>query len=168
MHYLIFVVNSNIFVADGALNQGGESSPNECRSRPAAAWDCAARGSASPVPRVRIVRAPSISLLGGSLPARSTRRNSRSHSIGHVETAAPNRRAASKVFEKQRSHYRSDRNRRGKCVSADAKEAWLSRIESAAIFKLMFPIRLIACSSRSSRRFTRFWSHAVSAPWVRA
>src|SRR3954447_1915590 len=62
------------------------------------------------------------------------------------------------------SHHRSDRNRRVKCVSADSKEAWLSRIERAAIFKLMFPIRLIACSSRSCRRLTRFWSHVVSAP----
>ena len=167
MHCLTFVVNSNILMANGALNQSGESSPDECRSRPAAAWNRAARCGASPVPRVRIVRAPSISLFGRSLPAPSAGRNSRSHSIGHLETATPNRRAASKVFEKQRSHYGSDRNRRGKCVFADAKEAWLRGIESAAIFKLVFPIRLIACSSRSSRRFTRFWSHAVSARLVR-
>jgi hypothetical protein len=32
---------------------------------------------------------------------------------------------------------------------------------------LMFPIRLIACSRRSSRRHTRFWSHVVSAPLAR-
>jgi hypothetical protein len=32
----------------------------------------------------------------------------------------------------------------------------------------MFPIRLIACSSRSSRRLTRFWSHVASAPSARA
>ena len=69
-----------------------------------------------------------------------------------------------KVCEKQWSHHRRDRNRRVKCVSADSKEAWLSRIERAAIFKLMFPIRLIACSSRSLRRLTRLWSHVVSAP----
>jgi hypothetical protein len=31
----------------------------------------------------------------------------------------------------------------------------------------MFPIRLIACSSRSSRRLTRFWSHVASAPSTR-
>jgi hypothetical protein len=167
MHCLIFVVNSNMLMADGPLDQGGESSPNECRSWPAAAWSCAARGSASPVTGVRFVRAPSISLLGRRLPARSTRRNSRSHNISHFETAAPDRRAASKVCEKQRSHHRSDRNRRAKCVSADSKEAWLSRIERAAIFKLMFPIRLIACSSRSSRRLTRFWSHVASAPSAR-
>ena len=99
---------------------------------------------------------------------RSTYRNSRSHSIGHIETAAPDGRAAQKVCKKQWSHHRSDRNRRLKCVSADSKEAWLSRIERAAIFKLMFPIRLIACSRRSSRRLTRFWSHVVSVPLAQA
>ena len=168
MHCLTSVVNSNIFMANGAFNQGGQSSPNECRSWPAAAWSRAARGSGSLVTRVRFVRAPSISLPGRSLPARSARRNSRSHSIGHFETAAPDCGIASKVCEKQRSHHRSDRNHRVKCVSADSKEAWLSRIERAAIFKLMFPIRLIACLSRSLRRFTRFWSHVVSAPLARA
>jgi len=167
MHCLTSVVNSNIFMANGALNQGGESSPHECRSWPAAAWSRAARGSASPVTGVRFVRAPSISLLGRSLPTRSARRNSRSHSIGHLETAAADCGIASKVCEKQWSHHRSDRNCRVKCVSADSKEAWLSRIERAAIFKLMFPIRLTACSSRSLRRLTRFWSHVVSAPSAR-
>src|SRR5215469_6243732 len=97
-------------------------------------------------------------------PAQSACKDSRSHSIGHLETSAPDRRTAPKVCEEQRSHHWSDRNRRVKCVSADSKEAWLSRIERAAIFKFMFPIRLIACSSRSSRRLTRFWSHVVSAP----
>jgi len=163
MHCLTYVVNSNIFMANGALNQGGESSPNECRSWPAAAWSCAARGSPSPVTGVRFVRAPSVSLLGRSLPTRSARRNSRSHSTGHLETAAADCGIASKVCEKQWSHHRSDRNRRVNCVSADSKEAWLSRIGRAAIFKFKFPIRLIACSSRSSRRLTRFWSHVVSA-----
>src|SRR3954471_1832975 len=67
MHCLISVVNSNIFMANGAFNQGAESSPHECRSWPAAAWSRAARGSASPVTGVRFVRAPSISLLGRSL-----------------------------------------------------------------------------------------------------
>jgi hypothetical protein len=168
MHCLTYVVNSNIFMANGALHQSGESSPNQCGSWPAAAWSRAARGSASPFTGVRFIRAPSISVLGRSLAARSTRRYSRSHSIGHLETAAADGRAAQKVCKKQRSHHRSNRNRRGKCVSADSKEAWLSRIERAAIFKFMFPIRLIACSRRSSRRLTRFWSHAVSAPLAHA
>ena len=168
MPCLTYVVNSNMFMANGALHQGRESSPNKYGSWPSAAWNRAARGSASPVTRVRFIRAPSISLLGRSLAARSTHRNPRSHGIGHIETAAPNGRTAPKVCKNQWSHHRSDRNRRLKCVSADSKEAWLSRIEKAAIFKLMFPIRLIACSRRSSHRLTKFWSHVVSAPLARA
>ena len=168
MNCLISVVESNIFMANGALYQGGESSPNKCRSWPAAAWSRAARGSASPVTRLRFVRAASLSLLGRSLPARSAGKDSRSHSIGHLETSAPDRRTPPKICEERRSNYWSDRNRRGKCFSADSKEAWLSRIERAAIFKFMFPIPLIACSSRNSRRLTRFWSHVASAPSARA
>ena len=163
MPCLTYVVNSNMFMANGALHQGRESSPNKHRSCSAAAWSRAARGRASPFTRVRFIGTPGISLPARSLATRSARRNSRSHSIGHLETAAADCGIASKVCKKQRSHHRSDRNHRGKCVSADSKEAWLSRIERAAIFKLMFPIHLIACSSRSLRRLTRFWSHVVSA-----
>src|SRR5215475_13032638 len=144
---LISVVESNIFMPNGALHQGGEGSPNKCRSWPAAARNRVARGSASPVTGIRFVRAAGIPLLGRSLPARSAGENSRNHSIGHLETSAPDCRIAPKVCEEQRSHYWSDRNRRGKCVSADTTEAWLSRIERAALFKFMFPIPLIACSS---------------------
>ncbi len=168
MPCLTYVVNGNIFMANGALHQGRESSPNKYRSWPAAAWSRAARGSASPFTRVRFIGTPGVSLPGRSLATRSTHRNSRGHSSGYLETAAPDGRAAQKVCKKQRSHHRGDRNRRLKCVSADCKEAWLSRIERAAIFKLMFAIRLIACSRRSSRRLTRFWSHVVSAPLARA
>jgi hypothetical protein len=168
MYCLTYVVNSNIFMANGALHQGGESSPNKCCSWPAAAWSRAARGSASPFTGVRFIGAPSISLLGSSLAARSSHRDSRCHNIGHLETATPDGRAAPKVCEKQRSHHRSDRNRCFKCVSADSKEARLSRIEREALFKFMFPIRLIACSSQSSRKLTRFWSHVGSAPSARA
>jgi len=168
MPCLTYVVNSNIFVANGALHQGRESSPNKFRSWPAAAWSRVARGSASPFTRVRFVGAASLSLPETSRSARSACKSSRSHNTAYLETAAPDGRAAQKVCKKQRSHHRSDRNRRLKCVFADSKEAWLSRIERAAIFKSMFPIRLIACSRRSLRRLTRFWSHVVSAPLARA
>ena len=168
MKCLIFVVKSNIFMADGTLHQGGESWPNKCRSWPAAAWNRAARGSASPVTGIRFVRAASVSLSGRSLSAQSAGKNSRSHSIGHLETSAPDRRTPPKICEERRSNDWSDRNRRGKCVSADSKEAWLSRIETAALFKFMFPIPLIVCASRSSRRLTRLWSHVASAPSARA
>ena len=165
---LISVVKRNIVMANGALHQGGESSPNKCRSWPAAAWNRAARGSASSVTGLRFVRAASISLFGRSLPARSAGKNSRSHSSGHLETSPPDRRTAPKVCKEQRSHPWSDRNRRVKRVFADSKEAWLSRIERAALFKFRFPIRWIACSSRSSRRLTRCWSHVASAPSAHA
>ena len=168
MRCLIFVVKSNMFIANGALDQGGESSPNKCRSRAAAAWGRAVRGRASSVTGIRVVRTASIPLPGTSRPARSARKSSRSHSTAHLEASAPDSRAASKLCEKQRPHNRSDRNRRVECVSADSEEAWLSRIKRAAIFKSMFPIRLIACSSRSSRRRTTSWSHVASAPWARA
>src|ERR1700749_5007378 len=123
MHCLTYVVNGNIVMANGAFHQSSESSPNECGSWPAAAWSRVARGSASPFTRVRFIRAPSVSIPGRSLAARSTYQNSRSHNIGHLETTAPNGRAAQKVCKKQRSHDRSDRNRRLKCVFADSKEA---------------------------------------------
>ena len=165
-HYLIYVVNSNILMSNDALafDQGGEGLAIECRSWPATASSCASRSSASVVTRVRSVRAPGISLPGRSLPARSSSPSSRSHSAGHVETSAADRGAAPQVRQKQRSDHRSDRNCRLECLSAYSKKAWLSRVEKAAHFKSTFPIRLIACSSRSSRRLMTFWFPIASAP----
>src|SRR6266567_4372460 len=85
---LIYVINSNICMAHGALDQSEEGSPAECRSWPAAAACCASRSSASVVTRVRFIRAPSLSLPGRSLPSRSTTRSSRSHGAGYVEASA--------------------------------------------------------------------------------
>src|SRR4051812_3273577 len=108
MPCLTYVVNSNIFMANGSLHQGRESPPNKYRSWPAAAWSRAARGSASPFTRVRFIGTPGISLPGKSLATRSTHRNSRGHSIGYLETAAPDCRAAQKVCKKQRPQHRGD------------------------------------------------------------
>ena len=165
-HYLLYVVNGNMLMSHGALafHQGGEGLAIECRSWPATASSGAPRSSASVVTRVRFVRAPGISLPGRSLPARSSSPSSRSHSAGHVETSAADRGAAPQVREKQRSDHRSDRNCRVACLSAYSKKAWLSRVEKAAHFKSTFPIRLIACSSRSSRRLMTFWFPIASAP----
>jgi hypothetical protein len=58
----------------------------------------------------------------------------------------------------------SDRSQRLKCISARPKKAWLNRVKIAAHFKFKFLIRLIACSSRSSRGLTRFWCHVASTP----
>src|SRR5437879_2915784 len=163
-HCLISVVSSNIFMAHGPLDQSEEGSPAECRSWPAAASRCASRSSASVVTRVRFIRAPSISLPGRSLPSRSTSRSSRSHGAGYVEASAADGGTAPEVCKKQRSDHRSDRSRRVESVSAHSKKAWLSRVKKAAHFKSTFPIRLIACSSRSSRRLMTFWFHVASAP----
>ena len=165
---LIFVLRGNTFMSYGTLDQGGEGSTAECRSWSAPASSFASRSSTAVVTRVRFVRAPSISLPGKSLPSRSTSRSSRSHCAGHVEASTADGRTAPEAREKQRPEHRSDRNRRVECVSAYSKKAWLSRVEKAAHFKSTFLIRLIACSSRSSRRLTTFWCHVASAPsaWV--
>src|SRR5713226_2203817 len=85
---LIFVLRGNIFMAHDAFDQSGKSSATECCSWFAPASSCAARSSAAVVTPVRFVRAPSISLPGRSLPARSTCRSSRGHSADHVEASA--------------------------------------------------------------------------------
>ena len=66
--------------------------------------------------------------------------------------------------EKQRPDHWSNRDRRVECVSRRSTKAWLSRVKKAAHFKSTFPIRLIACSSRSWHRPTIFWCPVASAP----
>src|SRR5216684_6101067 len=161
---LIFVLSGNIFMAHDAFDQSGKSSATECCSWFAPASSCAARSSAAVVTPVRFVRAPSLSLPGRSLPARSTCRSSRGHSADHVEASAAYGGTPPEVREKQRTDYWSNRDRRVACVSPHSKKAWLSRVKKAAHFKSTFPIRLIACSSRSSRRPTIFWCPVASAP----
>src|SRR6266496_3531903 len=163
---LIVVVNGNIVMAHDAFafDQSGKSSGAERRSWFDPASSCAARSSAAAVTRVRFVRAPSISLLGRSLPARSTCRSSRGHSADHVEASAAYGGTPPEVREKQRTDHGSNRDRGVECISTHSKKAWLSRVQKAAHFTSTFPIRLIACSSRSSRRPTIFWCPVASAP----
>ena len=161
---LIFVLSGNIFMAHDAFDQSGKSSAAERRSWFAPAPSGAARSSAAAVTRVRFVRASSLSLPGRSFPARSTRRRSPSYGASYVEASAAYGGTSPEVREKQRTDHGSNRDRRVACVSPHSKKAWLSRVEKAAHFKSMFPIRLIACSSRSSRRPTIFWYPVASAP----
>ena len=163
-HYLIFVVNSNTVMSHDPFDQDGEGSPAERCSWPVAASNGASRRSASVVTRVRLVRAPSISLLARSLPTRWTDRSSRSHCANHLETFTTNRGTAAEIREKQWPDHWSDRSQRIKCISARPKKAWLNSVKIATHFKFKFLIRLIACSSRSSRGLTRFWCHVVSTP----
>ncbi len=163
-HCLIFVVNSNTVMSHDPFDQDGEGSPAECSSWTVAASNRASRSSASVVARVRLVRAPSISLPARSLPTRSTDRSSRSHCANHLEASTANRGTAAEIREKQWPDHWSDRSQRIKCISARPKKAWLNRVKIATHFKFKFLIRLIACSSRSSRGLTRFWCHVASTP----
>ena len=163
-HCLIFVVNSNTVMSNDTCDKDGEGSPAEFRSRPVAASNRASRSSASVVARVRLVRAPSISLPARSLPTRSTDRSSRSHCANYLEASAANRGAAAQIREKQWSDHWSDRSQRIKCISARSKKAWLNRVKIAAHFKFKSLVRLIACSSRNSRRLTSCWCHVASTP----
>ena len=161
-HCLIFVVNSNTVMSHDPFDQDGEGSPAECRSWTVAASNRASRSSASVVARVRLVRAPSISLPARSLPTRSTDRSSRSHCANHLEASTANRGTAAEIREKQWPDHWSDRSQRTKRISARPKKAWLNRVKIATHFKFKFPICLIACSSRSSRMHTKFWCHVAS------
>ena len=161
---LISVLRGNTFMADDAFDQSGKGSAAKRRSWSAPASSCASRSSAAVVTRVRFVGTSSISLPGGSLPARSTHRSSRGHGADHAEASAAYGGTSPEVREKQRTDHWSNRDRRVECVSTHSTKAWLSRVKKAAHFKSTFPIRLIACSSRSWRRPTIFWCRVASAP----
>ena len=147
----------------GTFDQSGEGSAAERRSSPAPASCCLGRGSAALVTRVRPVRASSISIPGGSVPARSTGGNHRGHSADHVEASGEHGGTIAEVREKQWPDHWSDRDGCIERVSTCSKKAWLSRAQKAARCKFMFPIRLIACSSQSSRKPTIFWCPFGSA-----
>jgi hypothetical protein len=151
-------------MAYDALYQGREGSAAECRSWPTPASCCTSPSSAALVTRVRFVRASSISLPGGSLPAGSTRRSCRGHSASHVEASAAHGGTVTEAREKQWLDHWSDRNQCVERVSRCSEEAWLSRAPRAAHFKSVLTMPLIACSSRSSHRPTIFWFPVANAP----
>ena len=151
-------------MTDDAFDQSGKGSAAERRSWPTPASCCFTGSGAALVTRVRSVRASSISVPGRSVRARSAGRGPRAHSADHVEASAEHGGTAAEVREKQGPDHRSDRDRRGERVSRCSKKTWLSRAPKAAHCKSTFPIRLIACSSQSSRKPTIFWSPCGSAP----
>jgi hypothetical protein len=167
-HCLIFVVNGNTIMSHDPLDQDGEGSSAECRSWTVAASNRASRSSASVVARVRLVRAPSISLPARSLPTRSTDRSSRSHYADHLEASTANRGTAAEIRAKQWPDHWSGRSQRTKRISARPKKAWLNRVKISAHFKFKFLICLIAYSSRNSRGLTSCWCHVASTPSGRA
>jgi hypothetical protein len=155
--WLTSVLRGNTFMTSDALNQSGKGSTAERRPGPTPASYCIARGSAALVRRARSVRASSISVPEGSLPARSTGRSHRGYSADHGQASAEHGGTAAEVREKQWPDHWSDRGRRVERVSRCSKKAWLSRAPKAAHFKSTLTMRLIACSSQSSRRPTIFW-----------
>src|SRR5208282_2144355 len=162
--YLIYVLRSNTFMAYGAVDQSGEGSAAERRSWPTPASCGTSRSSAAIVTRVRFVRASSIPLLRGGLPARSTSRSYRGHGADHVEASAAHGGTAAKVREKQWPDYWSDRDRRVERVSRRSEETWLSRAPRAAHFKSVLTMPLIDCTIQNSLRPTVFWCRFGSAP----
>ena len=154
------------FMADDAFHQSGEGATPERRAWFASAPSCAFRGSAAVVPRVRFIRASSISLSATGLPARASSRNSRGYSTRHLETSSTDRGITTNICAKQRPDHRSNCNRCIEYLLAHFEKAWLSRVAKAAHFESTFAIPLIACSSRNSRRLTTFWFPVASARWA--
>src|SRR5215469_16642635 len=130
------------FMADGALDQSGQGSTPERRSRSAAASNCAFRCSAALVTRVRFIGASGISLSATGLATRASSRDSRGYRTGHLETSPTDCGIAAEIRERQWPDHRSDCNRGIKHLPGPAEEAWLSRVEKAATFKSTLPIRL--------------------------
>jgi Reverse transcriptase (RNA-dependent DNA polymerase) len=162
--YLIYVLRSNTVMAFGAVDQSGEGSAAERRSWPTPASCCTSRSSAAIVTRVRFVRASSIPLFRGGLPARSTSRSYRGHGADHVEASAAHGGTAAEVREKQWHDYWSDRDRRVERVSRRSEETWLSRAPRAAHFKSVLTMSLIDSTIQNSLRPTVFWCRFGSAP----
>jgi len=161
---LTFALIGNMFMTYDAFDESGKGSATERRSWPPPASCCFAPSGTALVTRVRSVRASSLSVPGGSVPARSAGRSPRAYSADHVEASAEHGGTAAEVREKEWPDHWSDRDRCGERVSRCSKKTWLSRAPKAAHCKSTFPIRLIACSSQSSRKPTIFWSPCGSAP----
>src|SRR5258708_26514615 len=142
---LTFALRGNMFMTDDAFDQSGKGSAAERRSWPTPASCCFAPSGSALVTRVRSVRASSISVPGGSVPARSAVRSPPAHSADHVEASAAHGGTAAEVREKQWPDHWSDRDRRGERASRCYEKTWLSRAPKAAHCKSTFPIRLIAC-----------------------
>ena len=161
---LTFVLRGNTFMTYDAINQGRKGPATERRSGPSSASYCLARGSAALVTPVRSVGASSISISCGSVREPSTGRSSRGYSADHAQASADHGGTVAHVRKKQRSDHWRNRDKRAERVFTHSGKAWLSCAPKAAHCKFKFPIRLIACSSRSSRRSTTFWCRVASAP----
>jgi hypothetical protein len=163
LQYLTFVLKGNMFMTDDSIDQSGQGSTVEHRSRSARAPYRVAQSGAAFVTRVRPVRASSIPVPGGSLSARPTGRSHGGYGADHAQASAEHSTSVAEVCEKQWPDYRSNRDARVERVSGCSKKAWLSRAQEAARFKSTSTMRLIACASRSSPKPTIFWCPVGSA-----
>jgi hypothetical protein len=163
LQYLTFVLRGNMFMTDDSIDQSGQGSAVEHRSRSARAPYRVARGGAAFVSQVRPVRASSIPVPGGSLPARPAGRSHGGYGTDHAQASAEHSTSVAEVCEKQWPDYRGNRDTRIERVSGCSKKAWLSRAQEAARFKSTSTMRLIACASRSSPKPTIFWCPVGSA-----
>ena len=168
LQYLTFALRGNMFMTDGSIDQSGQGSTVEHRSRFARASYRVARGGAAFVTGVRPVRASSIPVPGGSLPARPAGRSHGGYGADHAQASAEHSTSVAEVCEKQWPDYRSNRDTCVERVSGCSKKAWLSRAREAARFKSTSTMRLIACASRNSPKPTIFWCPVGSAPSVGA
>src|SRR5258708_9194128 len=108
---LTFALRGNMFMTDDAFDQSGKGSAAERRSWPMPASCCFARSGTALVTRVRSVGASSISVPGGSLPARSAGRSPRPNSAGHDEPSSEHGGTAAGARYEQRPHRAHDRER---------------------------------------------------------
>lgn len=125
-----------------------------------------ARSSATLVAAVRSLRASSLSLSRRSFASGWAGGNSRGRGTNYAESSSAHGETIAEVRKEQWPDHGSNRGRCLECIFPYRKKAWLSRGERTAHFKSPFPIHLIACSSSSSRRLTRFWFPAANARWA--
>ena len=151
-------------MTDDSINQNGQSSAVECCFRHAPAQYAVARGHAVPCARVRSVGTSSLSVPGGGDASEASGRSLRRYGADHAQGSGRNSTSAPGVCKNQRADNRSDRYTRIDCVSEHSEKAWLNRAQRPARFKFTLSICLTACTIRSLRRLTVFWSPPGSVP----
>ena len=151
-------------MAHGPIDQSGQGSAAERRVRHVAARYSVVRSYATPVARVRPLRAASLPVPGGSGSSGPAGRSLRDYSPDHTQAPGGDGKSSSGVCEKKWPDDRSDRDACVGRVSEYSETAWLSRAPDTARFKFSLTIRLIACTTRKSPKSTAFWCLFGSVP----
>lgn len=151
-------------MAHGPIDQSGQGSAAERRVRHDTARNSVARGDAAPFARVRPLRAAGLPVPGGSSSSGPAGRSLRDYGSDHTQAPGGDSKSSSGVCEKKWPDDRSDRDACVGRVSEYSETAWLSRAPDTARFKFSLTIRLIACTTRKSRRPTAFWCLFGSVP----